>query len=234
MLKRLLATSAIVLAMGGLAAAQTSPPAASPSAPAASSGSATTSTDTSDKGSSASGASAPAASSSTSSDAGKSGSAATDTKSGSTSTPAASSSSTGSSGAAKSAKADEKPAEKMNPEHMRASKWIGKDVHGADDKQVGDVKDLILDKEGKVQQVIVSVGGFLGIGEKHVALPLSEVKIGADDKLTIGKTKEQLTEAARFEYAEDRSAARPGAGSSTAPAGSPAARPGAGTSTPTK
>jgi hypothetical protein len=70
-----------------------------------------------------------------------------------------------------------------------------------------------------VQKVIVSVGGFLGIGDKHVALTPDQVKFGADDKLTTSMSQEQLKTHPRFEYAEDRPATpRTGSGTSVPPA----------------
>lgn len=57
----------------------------------------------------------------------------------------------------------------------RTSKLIGVDIYGPDDKKVGDVTEVIVDKTGKVQMVTVGVGGFLGIGSKDVAIPFEQV-----------------------------------------------------------
>lgn len=57
----------------------------------------------------------------------------------------------------------------------RASKLIGVDIYGPDDKKVGDVTELVFDKSGKVEMVTVGVGGFLGIGSKDVAIPFEQV-----------------------------------------------------------
>jgi len=57
----------------------------------------------------------------------------------------------------------------------RTSKLIGVDVYGPDDKKVGDVTEVIVDKTGKVEMVTVGVGGFLGIGAKDVAIPFEQV-----------------------------------------------------------
>ncbi|MGN6095842.1 MAG: PRC-barrel domain-containing protein [Bosea sp. (in: a-proteobacteria)] len=57
----------------------------------------------------------------------------------------------------------------------RTSKLIGVDIYGPDDKKVGDVTELIVDKMGKVEMVTVGVGGFLGIGSKDVAIPFDQV-----------------------------------------------------------
>ena len=53
------------------------------------------------------------------------------------------------------------------------SKFKGTDVLGPDNAQVGDVTDLLFDKNGKIIGMIVGVGGFLGIGEKSVAIDMS-------------------------------------------------------------
>src|SRR6478735_1231179 len=57
----------------------------------------------------------------------------------------------------------------------RSSKLIGVDIYGPDDKKVGDVTEVIVDKTGKVEMVTVGVGGFLGIGAKDVAIPFEQV-----------------------------------------------------------
>lgn len=57
----------------------------------------------------------------------------------------------------------------------RSSKLIGVDIYGPDDKKVGDVTEVIVDKSGKIEMVTVGVGGFLGIGSKDVAVPFEQV-----------------------------------------------------------
>ncbi|MCU4179979.1 PRC-barrel domain-containing protein [Bosea sp. BH3] len=57
----------------------------------------------------------------------------------------------------------------------RSSKLIGVDIYGPDDKKVGDVTEVIVDKTGKVEMVTIGVGGFLGIGAKDVAVPFEQV-----------------------------------------------------------
>jgi sporulation protein YlmC with PRC-barrel domain len=57
------------------------------------------------------------------------------------------------------------------------SKFKGTDVLGPDNKRVGDVTDIIFDKHGKILGLVVGVGGFLGIGEKNVAIDLNAFKV---------------------------------------------------------
>lgn len=118
-----------------------------------------------------------------------------------------------------------------------ASKFKGTDVIGADDKKIGDVTDILFDKNSKVEAYVVGVGGFLGIGSKEVALAPTAFQVvpgdkskNESDKLRLSMTKEQLKEAANFEpYKEPRSTT--GMGATTRPLGSPAS-PAAGPATP--
>jgi sporulation protein YlmC with PRC-barrel domain len=57
----------------------------------------------------------------------------------------------------------------------RASKLIGVNIYGPDDKKVGGVTEVLFDKTGKVEMITVGVGGFLGIGAKDVAIPFEQV-----------------------------------------------------------
>ena len=54
-------------------------------------------------------------------------------------------------------------------DHFVYSKFKGTNVIGSDNAKVGDVTDMLFDKNGKIFGLIVGVGGFLGIGEKSVA-----------------------------------------------------------------
>ena len=58
----------------------------------------------------------------------------------------------------------------------RAPKLIGVAVYGSDDKQIGKIDDLLLDKNGSAQTIVVGVGGFLGFGKKDVAVPFSAMQ----------------------------------------------------------
>ena len=59
---------------------------------------------------------------------------------------------------------------------VRAPKLVGVSVYDKDNKNVGKVADILLDKSGKVEAVVIGVGGFLGIGTKDIALPYDQVK----------------------------------------------------------
>ena len=55
----------------------------------------------------------------------------------------------------------------------RAPKLVGVGVYGPDDKQIGKIKDILIDHDGKAQIVVIGVGGFLGMGSKDVGVPFA-------------------------------------------------------------
>ncbi len=84
---------------------------------------------------------------------------------------------------------------------MHASNLIGADVSISADEDVGSVSDLIIDENGQVVAIVVGVGGFLGMGEKDVAIGWDDVKrSGASDEqeLRIDVTREGLQAAPEF------------------------------------
>lgn len=95
------------------------------------------------------------------------------------------------------------PITSQSSNQMLASKLKGSEVRGTDDAKIGDVSDILIDKNGKVDGLVVGVGGFLGIGTKDVALPMSSFQIsmnadGRIDHLKLSTTKDQLKEMAEF------------------------------------
>ena len=58
----------------------------------------------------------------------------------------------------------------------RASKLVGVDVYNAANEKIGDINELIVDRSGQVDIVVIGVGGFLGLGEHNVGIPLEQVK----------------------------------------------------------
>ncbi len=55
--------------------------------------------------------------------------------------------------------------------------FMGQAIYTADNQSIGDINDLLVDKEGGVVAAVVGVGGFLGIGEKNVAVPFENITI---------------------------------------------------------
>ena len=64
----------------------------------------------------------------------------------------------------------------MQQNQWRASKLIGVDIYGQNNEKIGDVNEVLIDRNGNADAVVVGVGGFLGIGEKDVALPFSAIQ----------------------------------------------------------
>ncbi|OXT00439.1 hypothetical protein B7H23_09930 [Notoacmeibacter marinus] len=93
----------------------------------------------------------------------------------------------------------------INEEDMLASTFIGKTVYTStndDAEAIGDVEDVVLDKSGKVDAVVVSVGGFLGIGDKSVALPFDRLSMEMKDGeqwIVSDATSEELNQMAEFD-----------------------------------
>lgn len=95
----------------------------------------------------------------------------------------------------------------QSPNQWLASKFMGTDVMGTDNAKIGDVSDVLFDKSGKVDALIVGVGGFLGIGQKDIALPVSAFQVipansgqnnTSSDQLRLSMTKDQLQQQAEF------------------------------------
>jgi sporulation protein YlmC with PRC-barrel domain len=153
--------------------------------------------------------------------------------------------------AAPAAKADAAPVDSakfiqaQGTDQWVFSKFKGTDVIGPDNAQVGDVNDVLFDKGGKIIGLIVGVGGFLGIGEKSVAIDMSAFEpvpaetgsstaggnsavSSSNDptnvKLKVSWTKDQLKSAPDFQYykAPARTTERPAASPTTGMAPRPA------------
>jgi sporulation protein YlmC with PRC-barrel domain len=58
----------------------------------------------------------------------------------------------------------------------QASKLIHMNVYNAQNEKIGDIKELMLDKNGKVNTVAIGVGGFLGMGERDVAVKFDQLR----------------------------------------------------------
>jgi len=58
----------------------------------------------------------------------------------------------------------------------RASKLIGLNVYNEGNEKLGDISELIVDKDGKIKAVVIGVGGFLGLGEHDIAVQMDQLK----------------------------------------------------------
>jgi sporulation protein YlmC with PRC-barrel domain len=105
----------------------------------------------------------------------------------------------------------------QKPDQWLASKFKGTDVVGSDNEKIGDVSDILFDKTGKVEAIIIGVGGFLGVGAKEVALAPNSFDVvpgqnGSADKLKLSATKDQLKDAKDFARYEPPRPTTTGAG----------------------
>jgi sporulation protein YlmC with PRC-barrel domain len=82
----------------------------------------------------------------------------------------------------------------------RASKLIGSKVYTGD-TSVGQIEDVLVTlHHATVTAVILSVGGFLGIGDKLVAVPVNQIRVGPEARFITNLTKEQLANAPAFDF----------------------------------
>ncbi|MBV8168526.1 MAG: PRC-barrel domain-containing protein [Alphaproteobacteria bacterium] len=83
----------------------------------------------------------------------------------------------------------------------RASKLMGSKVYKGD-TAIGQIEDVLVTLDhATVTAVILSVGGFLGIGNKLVAVPVTQIRVGSEAKFTTDLTREQLAAAPAFDFA---------------------------------
>jgi sporulation protein YlmC with PRC-barrel domain len=90
----------------------------------------------------------------------------------------------------------------------RGSKLIGATVYGPDNASIGNINDVVISNDGKIRAAVIGVGGFLGVGEKNVAVPLDALNItrkpesSSIDKVTVSYSKDDLKNAPTFAFYE--------------------------------
>jgi sporulation protein YlmC with PRC-barrel domain len=86
---------------------------------------------------------------------------------------------------------------------VMASSLIGSTVYSSANENIGDINDIVIAKDGKVLAAIIGVGGFLGLGEKDVAVPMDRIQFARDEnnnmKFTISASREELEQAPAFD-----------------------------------
>jgi sporulation protein YlmC with PRC-barrel domain len=109
--------------------------------------------------------------------------------------------------------------------------WYKQSVYDPSDNKIGEIMDVLVDREGKANALIIGVGGFLGMGEKDVAVPFNavQVKTKGNNKwyLVMNSDKDTLKNAKGFKYDRNEMTWKPEDAAATT--GSPAApgqRPG--------
>ena len=156
--------------------------------------------------------------------------------------------------AAKNSAANVRAITAQQPNQWLGSTLIGMTVVDPDNNSIGEVNDLLVEQDGQVRALIIGVGGFLGIGEKDVALPMSAFSVlpadrrasgtnaasntnppnnradasSSSDRLRLSMTKDQLKQHAEFKSGSSQQTTGSGAGSGNPPAADPSATPKAG------
>jgi len=86
---------------------------------------------------------------------------------------------------------------------LTVTDWYKQDVYDAHNNKIGEIMDVLVAPDGKIQSLIVGVGGFLGAGEKDVAVSFDSVKKTEKNDsiyLTMNTTKDALKSAPGFKY----------------------------------
>ena len=96
----------------------------------------------------------------------------------------------------------------QQPNDWLASKLIGKSVVNAENESVGEINDLLTDSNGQIIAALIGVGGFLGLGEKDVAVSFNDLKLVRDENNTItamlNTTKDALAQAPDFKTLDEQ------------------------------
>ena len=119
----------------------------------------------------------------------------------------------------------------QKPDQYLASKFKGTDVIGTDGKKIGDVSDILFDKDGKIEAYVVSVGGFLGMGAKEVAIAPSSFTVepgtnGSAGKLKLSINQDEMKQAQNFKPYQPPRPVTTGAGGGSSPMSGGAHPPG--------
>jgi sporulation protein YlmC with PRC-barrel domain len=92
----------------------------------------------------------------------------------------------------------------VQPNELMTSNLIDLDVYNQANEKIGEIEDMILDNNKTVRAIVIGVGGFLGIGERHVAVEPSAVQVARDNngnwRAVVNATREQLRTAPEFRY----------------------------------
>ena len=78
---------------------------------------------------------------------------------------------------------------------------LGQEVRNDKNEDIGDVEDVIVSPKKTVSWALIGVGGFLGVGEKLVAIPMDQLKMEKGRLILKGATKEVLEKMPEFQYA---------------------------------
>jgi sporulation protein YlmC with PRC-barrel domain len=88
-----------------------------------------------------------------------------------------------------------------------ATEWLASNVYNQsvydkNEQKIGDLTDMIIAKDGHIKSAIIGVGGFLGVGQKDVEIPFTDLKMmtrNGKNWLALDRTKDQLQSAPTFD-----------------------------------
>lgn len=75
---------------------------------------------------------------------------------------------------------------------MQSDEIIGQNLYGPNGEEIGEIENVVINQQGKQASALIGVGGFLGIGEREVAIPLDEISRGDNNRLTTSMTKDAI------------------------------------------
>ena len=119
---------------------------------------------------------------------------------------------------------------------MKVGDLIGKSVYDEKGERIGEVDDVVVNKSTRQTATVIGVGGFLGIGERKAAVPVSELKVQGDKIVGSGLTKDAVKSMAEYKDSDkdqwekvdrDRMLSDASPGTGTSPSGSTSAPSGA-------
>ena len=90
-------------------------------------------------------------------------------------------------------------------EEWRIANYVGKPITNDKGEKIGNVDDVLFDRSGKITTVVIGVGGFLGLGEKKVALPFEAITYSETEgkrEIMVPLSKEALQTAPEFKPTE--------------------------------
>jgi sporulation protein YlmC with PRC-barrel domain len=97
---------------------------------------------------------------------------------------------------------------KQDASELLAANLIGQTVLDANNDSIGEVTDLITDKDGKIRAVLIGAGGFLGIGEKDLAIRFEDIKVARDENddliVKADVTKEMVAQAPDYQTLDEQ------------------------------
>ncbi|HEY8214388.1 MAG: PRC-barrel domain-containing protein [Methylocystis sp.] len=95
------------------------------------------------------------------------------------------------------------PLERLPVYGSVVSAWYKQPVYDPNEKKLGTIADMLFSADGSINAVMLNVGGFLGLGVKHIAIPVSAITITQKNNkswLTLNTTKELLKKALAYKF----------------------------------